>query len=168
MADRQNLRAMLRGKNVFVEGVGFIGRVGDIEPPKIEFEMAEDGNMGRNVDSGLLKAMECKITVYDFNEVLFGAVGKRLQGTASFVIKSSMATNDGQTPVYFEVAGQVKAQEFDNLKDTSKESGVSLDISVVRYKLEIGGKEHYDIDTDAMVCKIAGVDHFDTLRKQVM
>lgn len=168
MANRQNLRSILRGRNVFVEGIGFIGRVGDIEPPKVEFEQAEDGNMGRKVDTGLLKPMECKIVLYDLHEVIFDAVGRRLQEIASFVIKSSMATNAGEQMVYFEIGGQVTSQEFDNLKETSKESGISLEVSVVRYKLEIGGKEHYDIDADAMICKINGTDHYATLRKHTL
>ena len=168
MVDRTNLRSILRGRNVFVQGIGFIGRVGDIEPPKIEFEQAEDGNMSRKVDSGLLKPMECKIVLYDLNEVIFEAVGKRLRETASFVIKSSMATNAGEQMVYFEIAGHVSTQEFDNLKDNGKESGVNLQIEVARYKLEIGGVERYNINPDAMVCVIDGKDHYATLRQHTM
>jgi P2 family phage contractile tail tube protein len=167
MTNRANLRAVLRGKNVYVEGIGFLGRVGDIELPKIEFEMAEDGNMSRKVDTGLLKPMEAKIAVYDLDSVLFEVVGSRLRDMASFVIKSSMATSTGEQSVYCEITGQVSSQEFDNLKDAGKESGIPLEISVVRYRLEIDGKPKYNIDADAMVCEINGKDHYATLRKQL-
>lgn len=166
--DRKNLRAVLRGQNVFVEGLGFIGKVGDIEPPKVEFEMAEDGNMSRNVDTGLLKPMESEIQIYDLNKALFASIGKRLGNTASFVIKASVADGNTENQVYFEMAAQVKSQEWENLKEDGKESGVKLSLSVVRYKLEINGDEQYDIDTDAMICKINGTDHYETLRKHIM
>ena len=166
--DRKNLLAILRGQNVFVEGIGFIGKVGDITPPKVEFEMAEDGNMSRTIDSGLLKPLESEILLYDLNTTLFASVGKRLGDTASYVIKASMADGSTENQVYFELAAQVKTQEWENLKEDGKESGVKLSLSVIRYKLEINGKEQYDIDTDAMICKINGTDHYETLRKHIM
>ena len=168
MADRLNVRSILRGRNVFINGIGHVGRVGDIEPPKVEFEQADDGNMGRKLDTGLLKPMTCKLVLYDLNSVLFEAIGRRLRDTASFVIKSSLATSAGEQMVYFEIAGQIISQEFDNLKENGKESGVVLEVSVVRYKLEIGGIERYNINTDAMVCIIDGKDHYATLRHHTM
>jgi P2 family phage contractile tail tube protein len=168
MADRSKLRALLRGKNVFLDGIGMIGRTGEVEPPEVEFEQMEDGNMSRYVDTGLLKPMECKLTVVDLHDAVFDAVGKRLRDLATFVIKSSFATADGEKSVYFEIGGQVKKQSFDNLKDAGKESGIPLEISVVRYRLEIGGEEIYEIDTDEQICKIRGTDHYATLRQHTM
>ena len=166
MATRANLQAILRGQNVYVEGIGFLGRVGEIEPPKVEFEMVEDGNMGRKVDTGLLKPMETKITILDLNPVLYEAVGKRLRETASVVIKRSVASNKKEEQVYFEVSGHIETEESEG-KEVGKETGTVLTVSVVTYKLELGGTEMYDIDTDNYVCKINGVDKYETLRKQL-
>jgi P2 family phage contractile tail tube protein len=166
--ERGNLRSVLRGRNVFVQGIGFVGTVGDIEPPVVKFKQAEDGNLGRNVDSGLLEPMECKLTIFDVNQVIFEAVGKRLGDLASFVIKSSIVAGGKETPVYFEIGAQVTEQEWENMKETAKETGINLTLSVIQYKLEIDGKEHYDIDADRYICKINGKDHFETLRKQIM
>ncbi|ADV47018.1 phage major tail tube protein [Nitratifractor salsuginis] len=166
--DRANLRHILRGRNVFVQGVGFVGTVGDVEPPVVKFKQAEDGNLGRNIDSGLLEPMECKLTIFDLNPVIFEAVGKRLGELASFVIKSSIVSGSKEIPVYFEVGAHVTEQEWENLKETGKETGINLTLNVVQYKLEIDGKEHYDIDADRYICKIDGKDHFENLRKQIM
>jgi len=165
---RTNLRNILRGQNLFVEGVGNIGKVGDIEPPKVEFEMAEDGNMSRKVDTGLLKPMEAKFTVYDINPVLYAAVGKRLGDTASFVVKASVVEGNKHKQVLFEATGQVESQEQEGTKEAGKETGMVFNVAVTAYRLEIDGTQVYDIDVDRYICKIDGKDHMDTLRKQIM
>jgi len=167
MLARKNLKAILRGRNVNVEGIGFIGRVGDIETPKVEFLTVEDGNMGREVDTGLLKPMECKITIYDVNEYLIGIVKKRLKETANITIRESVASDGGEKQILFSINGQVKVQEDDS-KEAGKERGVSLTISVVTYELEYAGRKLYDIDTDAYRCVIDGEDIFANLRANIM
>ena len=165
---RTNLRNILRGQNLFVEGIGNIGKVGDLETPKVEFEMAEDGNMGRKVDTGLLKPLEAKFTIYSVNPILYAAVGKRLGDTASFVIKASVVDGNVQKQVLYEVTGQVSSQEQEGTKEAGKEAGIILDVAVTAYKLEINGTEVYDIDTDRYICKLSGKDHYETLRQQIM
>jgi len=163
---RRNLKMILRGQNVFLEGSGFLGKVGDIEPPKVEFEMVEDGNMGRKIDTGLLKPMECKLGLFDVNAIIYQTVGKRLNDTASFVIKQSTASASGESQVYFEIGGQVETHEPEG-KEVGKETGNTLTVAITTYKLEIDGKEMYDIDVDNYICKIDGVDHYETLRKNI-
>ena len=164
---RTNLKTILRGQNVFVEGIGFIGKLGDIEPPKVEFEMVEDGNMGRKIDTGLIKPMESKLVLYEVNAAIYQSVGKRLNETASFIVKQSVANERGEAQVYFEISGQVSTQEPEG-KEVGKEIGNALTVAVTGYKLEINGAEQYDIDVDNYICKIDGKDHYETLRKQLM
>jgi len=166
MLTRKNLKAILRGRNVKVEGIGFLGKVGDIEPPKVEFNMVEDGNMGRKVDTALLKPMECKITIFDANPHLIKVVGKRLKETANFVIQESVATDKGEIKVLFSVTGQVETQESVS-KEVAKEYGETLTISVVAYELEVDGKKLYDIDVDAYKCIIDGKDYYEELRANI-
>lgn len=168
MMNRTNLRSALRGLSVFVEGIGFLGKVGDIETPAVEFEMIEDGNMGRKIDTGLLKPMEAKITIYDHNELLIQVVGKRLRETASFVIKTSTASDKKEQNIYIEITAHVEKQEMENPKEAGKETGITLSLAVTGYKLEIDGKEVYDLDVDRYICKIDGKDHYETLRKHLM
>ncbi len=167
MLTRKNLKSILRGKNIYVEGFGFIGKIGDIEPPKVEFEMVEDGNMGRNIDTALLKSMECKLTIYEPNEFLISAVAKRLNETANFIVRESVATDSGEKQILFSIDGQVKIQEED-AKEVGKEWGNTLTISVVSYELEWDGKKLYDIDVDAYKAVIDGKDIFEKLRANLL
>ena len=167
MLTRKNLKAILRGQNVNVEGIGFIGKIGEIEPPKVEFEMVEDGNMGRKVDTALLKPLECKMTLYDVNDYLIGVVAKRLNETASFVVRESVATDKGEKKILFSINGQVNVQE-EASKEVGKEWGVTLTIAVVSYELEWDGKQLYDIDVDSYKCIVNGKDINADLRANLM
>lgn len=159
-----NLAGILRGQRIFVEGVGFVGTTNKVEPPKVEFEVAEVA--GREVDSGLLKPLSCTLEVTELNPVLWSAVQKRLGETATFTIKRSVANKGAEKQVYFEVTGWVKTQGGGD-GDIGKEDVVSLEISVQGYKLEIDGKEMYDIDIPNDICKIDGKDNYETLRKHI-
>lgn len=160
-----NLAAILRGKNVFVQGVGFIGKVGDIELPEVTFKQADVN--GQDVDTGLLDKLEGKITIYEFNEILFEAVEKRLNDTATFVIKASVVNSGVETSIYVEIGAWVKKQGFE-LKNAAENAGVTLELNIQTYRLEIDGKEVYNIDIPNNICKINGSDKYDTLRKHIM
>ena len=88
-----NYAALLRGKDVFVEGVGFLGKVGDIELPKLSFKQTEVN--GLKVDTGILEPLEAKVVINDFNDVLFEALGKRLKevGLAKVTIPAIKCAN---------------------------------------------------------------------------
>jgi len=167
MLTRKNIKAILRGRNIKVEGIGFLGKVGDIEPPKVEFLMVEDGNIGRKVDTSLLKPMECKITIYDASPYIITTVGKRLRETANFIIQESVATDKGESKLFFSVTGQVEVHEHSS-KEVAKEYGETLTISVVAYKFELNNKILYDIDPDNYKCIIDGKDHYAELKANIL
>ena len=161
----QNLSGLLRGKDIFVEGVGFIGKTGDIELPKIKFKQAEIN--GHSIDTGLLEPLEANVEVLELNDVLWDAVGKRINELATFVIKASSVSNSKETNIYVEIGAWVKEDSVE-MNNLAEKVGVKLTLNVQTYRLEIDGKEHYGIDLPNYICKINGKDHYETLRKHIM
>lgn len=161
----QNLAGLLRGKDIFVEGVGFLGRTGDIEPPKVKFKQLEVN--GRNMDTGLLEPMEASFEILEFNPVLYEAVSKRINEFATFVIKSSAVSNSKETSIYFEVGGWVKEEE-PVMNNLGEKAGVKLTVDVQTYTLELGGSQVYKIDIPNYICVIGGQDKYATLRSHIM
>jgi hypothetical protein len=160
-----NYAALLRGKDVFVEGVGFIGKVGDIELPKISFKQADVNNM--KIDTGVLEPMEAKLTLNELNDILWTAVSKRLKDMPTFVVKASAVSDGVETSIYVEMSGWVSESE-NPVKNVGDAIEVTLNINVQTYRLEIDGKEKYGIDIPNYICKIDGVDTYETLRKHIM
>ena len=159
----ENLAQVLRGQEVFVEGVGFIGKLEKIELPKVEFKIAQAAN-GCEVDSGRLDKLETKVEIAEHNPVLWEAVGKRLGETASIVIKKLTDGGGKSNKILVEMGGWIKTQEFGNAKVAEIDT-VNLSMSVISYKLEIDGKPVYEIDLPNGICKINGKDHYDAIRR---
>ncbi|NPA64849.1 MAG: hypothetical protein GXO16_07730 [Epsilonproteobacteria bacterium] len=160
----QNLAGLLRGKDVFVEGVGFLGRTGDIELPKVKFKQTEVN--GRNHDTGLLEPLEAQLEILEFNPVIWQAVQKRINELATFVIKASVISNSKETAIYCEIGGWVSQDEgaFNNVGD---KAGIKLTIDVQTYTLEIDGAQAYKIDIPNYICTIGGADKYATLRSHI-
>ena len=159
----ENIAQVLRGQEVFVEGIGFIGKLQKVELPKVEFAVAEAAN-GCPVDTGLLEKLEAQIEVAEHNQVLFQSVGKRLGETASVVVKKLTDGGGKGNRVLLEIGGWVKTQEFGDSKVKEVDT-VGLSFTVLTYKLEIDGKTLYEIDIPNGICKIDGVDHYDAIRR---
>ncbi len=160
----QNLVNTLVGQQVFVEGVGFIGTTKDIELPSVKFKQVEVN--GHNVDSGLLEPMEAKIEVAEYNPILWEAVRKRSHEMATFVIKKSVRDRTKKLGIYVEIGGWVTEQGFPG--KISETDSITLTINVQTYRLEVDGKEMYNIDIPNYICKINGVDEYEELRKHIM
>ena len=161
----QNLAGLLRGKDIFVEGIGFIGKTGEIDLPKVKFKQTEVN--GQPIDTGLLEPLEASLEVLELNEVLYDAVGKRLNELATFVIKASSVSNSKETSIYVEIGAWVKEDEL-LLNNLGEKVGAKLTLNVQTYRLEVDGKEMYNIDIPGYICKIRGKDHYETLRKHIM
>ena len=160
--DTANLAAVLREKNVFIEGVGFVGRVGSVDLPEVSFKQEEIN--GRKIDTALLEPMEAKIEIYEVNEVLWSAFNKRIDELASFVVRESIVNNGVKTPLYFELGGWI-----DKLKDKSEKPGegrsVEISLNVQVYKVELNGKVLNDIDIGNYICNIGGKDIYSEIRQ---
>ncbi len=160
----QNLAGLLRGKDVFVEGVGFLGRTGDIELPKVKFKQTEVN--GRNHDTGLLEPMEAKLEILEYNSVIWQAVSKRINELATFVIKASVISNSKETAIYCEIGGWVSEDDA-ALNTVGDKTGIKLTIDVQTYTLEIDGAQAYKIDIPNYICTIGGADKYATLRSHI-
>jgi|GEM_PF-1976940 P2 family phage contractile tail tube protein len=160
----QNLINMLIGQEVFVQGYGFIGTTKDIELPKVKFKQTEVN--GRNVDTGLLEPIEAKIEVGEYNAVIWEAISKRDHEIATFVIKKSARDRQSKKAIYVELGAWVSEQEFGG--KIGDVDSIALDLNVQTYRLEVDGKEMYNIDIPNYVCKINGADKYETLRSHVM
>jgi len=155
---------MLIGQEVFVDGVGFIGTTKDIGLPKVKFKQSDVN--GKKVDTGILEPLEAKIEVGEYNAVLWEAVSKRAHKIATFVIKKSVRDRAKKMGIYVELGAWVVDQEFTG--KVSEPDGIALNLNVQTYRLEVDGKEMYNIDIPNYICKINGTDEYETLRKHIM
>jgi uncharacterized protein len=161
--------SVLRGQEVFIEGVGFIGKLMKAEMPKLDFDSVEHtaGGMTRSVDTGLLKAMEFKVEISDYDPLIFDTVAKRFGETTHLAVKKYIVNGESKKGASIRVAGNIKTQEFSN-PDVGKEETITLTMAVSQYVLEVDGEEMYNIDTDNYILKINGNDLLSDLRHQIM
>lgn len=160
----QNLINTLVGQEVFVQGVGFIGTTKDISLPKVKFKQTDVN--GRKVDTGMLEPLEAKIEVGEYNAVLWEAVSKRTHEIATFVIKKSVRDRAKKMGIYVEIGAWVSDQEFAG--KIGDADSIVLNLNVQTYRLEVDGKEMYNIDIPNYICKINGVDEYEALRNHIL
>ncbi len=159
-----NLINMLIGQEVYIEGYGFIGTTKEIEPPKVKFKQTEVN--GRKIDTSLLEPMEAKIEIGEYNGTIWEALSKRDLELATFVIKKSTRDRKRKIPVYLELGAWVEEQEFGG--KIGESDSITLNLNVQTYRLEVEGKEKYNIDIPNYICKINGIDKYEVLRNHIM
>lgn len=158
---------IINKQNLFIEGLGFLGTASKIEVPAVEFETIEkEGVYKGEMATDILKALTAKFTLKEYNPVIWQALSQRSMQSPNIYAKWDSKGKNINAPQVATFRGKVKKLE-DNL-EVGKEAQLVFEMAVDFYKRESYGKTELLIDTENLVCEIAGVDQWATLKANVL
>lgn len=144
--------------NLFINGLGYAGKVKEVTPPKLTLKTEEYRGGGMDAPVELDMGMEALIANWalpDYNTEMARTFGK--DGT-QLVMRGAYADEQGQTTaVVITLTGKTKELDSGSWKpgEAAEYKGVS---TCTYYKLEIDGAIIHEIDIPNMVRIIDGVD----------
>ncbi|WP_407156301.1 phage major tail tube protein [Bradyrhizobium sp. STM 3557] len=158
---------VLRNFNSFVNGVGYAGRISEVELPELNIKTEEYRAGGMDAPAELdlgMEVMTAKFTFGEYNTQILGLFGN-MDGNASRVQLRGALQRDGETAVAMivDLHGGFKSNTLNTWKAgdlTQNEATMTL-----RYlKIQIGDTVAVEIDVDNMIRLVNGVDQLASIR----
>ena len=148
--------------NVFVEGVGFLGKVEDFKEPDVK-SMKGETALGYKIDIGVPEPMEAEVTLASVNSVLYDAMAK--MDDAKFILKEEVIEDGKKVTIEHSLTGPFEAdRDTTKIKETKK---VKLKLMPQRYFKEADGKELVAVDVFAPIFRIMGKDILEETRANI-
>ncbi|KPA88066.1 phage contractile tail tube protein, P2 family [Pseudomonas asplenii] len=158
----------LSNLNLFVDGVSFQGDVPSLTLPKLTLKMDEHRAGGMDVPVELEMGMEKQ-------EAGFTTTGVRRESLKFFGLADGSAFNGtfrgaykglkGKiTPVIVTLRGTLKEVDMGDWKPGDK-AEIKHSVALIYYRLEVDGREIYEIDALGMKRTINGVDQLAATRQ---
>lgn len=150
----------LTGLTAFIKGEGILGAVKQVTLPKVETirETITQGGFERSLSTGVFKAMECEITITEFNKFVYNSWAE----SVPIDIKGSVKSDGINYPILISLEG-TREMDDGNL-ETGKGLERKIKIYVDKYILEVNGKIQVKLDTKNMIAKINGKPYLEELR----
>lgn len=151
----------------YVDGVGYAGRVDEIQLPKITVKTEEHRAGGMDgpveIDMGTEK-LEATLTFAEYDPALFKLLGLVEGGAANLALRGAVqGTDGGVTPVVVTLRGAFKELDMGTWKAGAKGT-LKAQVAARYYRLEVDGAEVVEIDLETMVRRIGGVDQLANMR----
>lgn len=165
------LPSKLKNMNLYNEGNTYIGKIGELTPPKITHAMEDwrgGGMLGPvQIDNGL-EAMEFEWTLGGWSSQVVSQLGAvEIDGVLLRALGAFQADDTGMvTPVDIVMMGRHTEVDFGNWKpgdDTEKKIKTALSY----YKLTVDGRELLEIDMPGGVYRVDGVDRYAQIRAAI-
>ncbi|CAD7289595.1 hypothetical protein LMG7974_01672 [Campylobacter majalis] len=156
------------GANFFIDGIGLLGELVDIELPKIEAETLETSSGIGKIEVTLptIKPLSVKITVNNLNELYFNMLDQ--SKTQKFYVKANATNSDGENAqVIATFEGKIKSMSGAKI-ELNKEANFDFEASVTFYKLEVDAKTQILYDAKNNICQMGAFDLFSTIRKNIL
>jgi len=151
------------GYNVWVAGLGLLGKTEDFKEPDIKTQKAENPN-GTKQDIRILEPMEAEINIDTVNSVVYSAVA--LGDKATFIIKEAV-TEDGKVKqVIHTIVGNIDISE--NTTKMKERKKKTIKINVLKYIKEVDGEELVFVDFENVIAIVNGVDILADVRNAIM
>ncbi|MQP64706.1 hypothetical protein GE253_05025 [Niveispirillum sp. SYP-B3756] len=152
------------GFSLFVDGIGYAGKVVEAKPPalKIKTEDLEAGGLSGTVtlDMGYLEKLEFSATVAEFTPELHTVLGKP---NLLYSLRAAQGEGGNFEAVVYQMRGPLNELETDAFK-RGGQTAIKLAGVVRAFKLSIGGREVWNVDIEAGTRIIGGVDQMAGLR----
>lgn len=158
---------VLRNFHCFVNGIGYAGRVTEVELPELSVKTEEHRGGGMDgpaeLDMGL-EVMTAKLTFAEYEKNIMGLWGK-LDGNAARIQIRGAIQRDGETaiPCIVEFHGGFKKNTMGTWKAGDLATN-EFEATLRYYKLTMGEDVIYEIDIDNMKRIINGVDELASIR----
>ncbi len=161
------IQDILRQVNLFVDGRGYMGRVEEIELPKLTVKTEEfrAGGMDAPVELDMgMEKLESTLTVSGVDRELLKLWGVAPGNITPLSVRGSLQSEDGTvTTVEVRLRGQVKEIDWGTWKPGEK-APLKIMLALRYYKLTHGGELVHEIDVENMIRVVAGVDQLQQQR----
>jgi hypothetical protein len=160
---------VLKGFNLFVDGVGYAGLVEDVTLPKLSLKRDDhyNGGMDAPVDLEMgMDKLECDFTLSEYSDAIIKQFGLRNGAQVPLTMRGGLDNESGVIPVVVTLKGAWKDLDMGSWKAGEK-STLKAMVSLRYYKLAIGGTDLVEIDVENMVRIIDGVDQLAPMRDAI-
>lgn len=164
------LPRVLKNFNVFVEGVGYAGRVAEIELPafKVKGEEIRNGGMEapKSIDMGI-ELLTAKLTFDEYLPELMTRVGLGdTEGTRVQFRGAIQRNNEDAIPVVVDMHGSFDEEEMGSWKSGDKAQN-QITMNLGYYKLMIDGNRIREIDVDNLIRYVGDTDVMESIRAAI-
>ncbi|AMC35388.1 phage major tail tube protein [Janthinobacterium sp. B9-8] len=165
------LPSKLKGFNVFMDGINFVGKVSEVTLPKLSRKMEEyrGGGMGGTVDIDLgLEKLEMSATYGGFMREIFTTFGAATHDAVLIRFAGGYQREDSEEVDAIEVIMRGRHKEIDmGSAKPGEDTEFKVSSSLSYYKLTLNGKTQAEIDTVNMIEIIDGVDRLAKMRSAI-
>jgi P2 family phage contractile tail tube protein len=164
------LPKILRNFSLYVDGIGYAGRVTEATPPTLSVQTEEFRAGGMDapaeIDMGL-EAMELAFTLAEYDPAVLRKFGLLDQSAVQVALRGAMVDNGTDaTPIVINGTGHFK--EFDPGNFTAGEATeASFTMGLRYYRLTIDGNVLHEVDVVNMTRIINGVDQLASIRTAI-
>lgn len=161
---------VLRNFNLFVNGIGYAGRVTEAELPEFSVKTEEHRGGGMDapaeIDLGM-EGMTAKLTFAEYVAEIFKLFGK-MDGNAVRIQLRGALQRDGEVAkaLIVELGGGFKKNGMGSWKAGDMASN-EVEMSLRYVKVTLDKDELIEIDVDNMIRKIGGVDELESIRAAI-
>ncbi len=150
----------LKKFTAWVDGTGYLGKVQELEPPKLSLKTEEYRAGGMDapveIDMGMEK-LEATATFAEYIPDLFKKFGVVEGEDVSITFRGAIKANGGAEAVILEMRGRLRELDSGTWK-AGDDSTLKVAIALRYYKATIAGEEVIEIDPVNMIRVIGGVD----------
>ncbi|MFW5499582.1 MULTISPECIES: phage major tail tube protein [unclassified Maridesulfovibrio] len=151
----------LKKFTAWVDGTGYLGKVQELEPPKLALKTEEYRAGGMDapveIDMGMEK-LEANATFAEYSPELFEKFGVLEKDDIPITFRGAIrAGGNDADAVILEMRGKVKELDSGTWK-AGDDSTLKVGITLTYYKVTIAGDETIEIDTVNIIRTIGGVD----------
>lgn len=169
-ANKLKIPKVLQGYNVFIDGRGYAGKIGEVELPKLTIKTEEHQPGGFDapieLDCGMEK-LEMTATILDFDIHALRYFGLGHNNPIPITLRGAESYGDGSTlPIVVNVVGMWREVEQPKMSKPGKNE-MKITASLTYYKLTAGGEVIHEIDVPNMVRIIDGTDYLAEARAAI-
>ena len=162
----------LKNFNFFIDGIGYAGRVDEVNLPKLSVKGEENRAGGHDtpieIDMGMEK-LECDFTLSQFDWDTLKQFGIFNAKETLFTFRGAIhddSSPDAVKPVVATMRGGIKESDLGSAKAGEK-TQLKCTCALKYYRLTIDGELIYEIDAMNLKRVIGGVDQVEAIRNAI-
>ncbi|CCO22228.1 phage major tail tube protein [Maridesulfovibrio hydrothermalis] len=150
----------LKKFTAFVDGIGYLGKVQELELPKLSVKTEEYRSGGMDapveIDMGMEK-LEATATFAEYSPDLFKKFGVVEGEDVPFTFRGAVRADAEAEAVIIEMRGRIRELDMGTWK-AGDDSTLKVSIALRYYRVTIAGTDVIEIDPVNMIRKIGGTD----------
>jgi uncharacterized protein len=164
------LPRILRNFSLYVDGIGYAGRVTEATPPTLSIQTEEFRAGGMDapaeIDMGM-EALELSFTLAEYDPAVLRQFGLLDQNAVQVALRGAMVDNGtAATPIVVNGTGHFKEYDPGNFA-AGEATEASFTMGLRYYRLTIDGGVVHEIDVENMVRVINGADQLAGIRAAI-